>query len=193
MSRQSKLFDDDVIKQLIDYIKVGNYLGTACAAVGVSESAYHDWLRQGLAVEELVSGHDNEDDLKDRMQQGELVLGLSPREVRCWLFRTEIQQAVAVGEAYAVAMIRTQMPQQWTAAMTFLERRFPSRWRRRDQIDIGEATEAVSGGIDESLLLSDPKAVALIHEALAQASKKPQVVLEAEAVEITDDEKSPEG
>jgi hypothetical protein len=87
-------------------------------------------------------------------------------------------KAAAVSEAYAVTMIRQQMPQQWTAAMTFLERRFPSRWKRKEQLDIG-ASDGQEGGIDEDALLRDPEAVRLMHEALESVAK-------GELPEITD-------
>lgn len=54
--------------------------------------------------------------------------------------------------------------------MTFLERRFPGRWKRKEQIDIGDAEAGVSG-IDETLLLGDPTAMRLIHEALERVAK----------------------
>lgn len=188
----NKLFDDDLVNELINYLKVGNYLGTACAAVGISEASYYRWMKEGLGVEDTVSGHPDEDDLRDRMIEGELVLGLTAIQVRSWNFRREVQKANALSEAYALAMVRTQMPTQWTAAMTFLERRFPSRWKRREQIDIGGEESSV--GIDETLLLSDPGASKLIHEALALAAKGAlpagEDVTDAEVV--PDDDKSPD-
>lgn len=68
------------------------------------------------------------------------------------------------------------MPDQWTAAMTFLERRFPGRWKRKEQIDIGDV-EATTG-IDETLLLQDPEAVKLVHDALERASKGALTIVE---------------
>ncbi len=165
----NKLMDDDLIQKLVDYVKVGNYIQTAVAAVGLSEGMYYKWMRAGLEVEEIVSGRPDEDDLKERMEAGELVLGLSVIQVRSWNVRRELMQAQALGEAYAVATIRSQMPAQWTAAMTFLERRFPGRWKRREQIDIGADEQETS--VDESLLLKDPKAVKMLHEALEMAAR----------------------
>lgn len=164
-----KLMDDDLINELINYIKVGNYVNTACAAVGISEAMYYKWMRMGLEVEESLSGRENEDELRERMEEGELVLGLTAIQVRSWNVRREITKATAMGEAYAVAMVRSQMPNQWAAAMTFLERRFPGKWKRREQIDIGQEEQVT--GIDESLLLQDPAAVKMLHEALEMAAK----------------------
>jgi transposase len=182
--RKNGLFNDELLDELYNYIKVGNYVNTACAAVGIGTATYYKWMRQGKEVEELVDARPESEDLIDRLREGELILGISELQWRAWNFRDNVLKFTAQGEAYAVAMIRTQMPQQWTAAMTFLERRHPGRWKRREQIDIGEA-ESASVGIDEELMLQDPKAVKLIHEALKQVA-----VIESTAVEV-DDEKRP--
>lgn len=165
-----KLLDRDLIDELISYIEVGNYVPTACAAVGVSTGTYYRWLGDGQNVEDIISPLDNYDELKESMLNGELIMEFSILQTQAWVFRERVLQAAARSEAYAVATIRKQMPQQWTAAMTFLERRFPNRWKRREQIDVGEA-DAGGTGIDETLLLQDPHAVKLIHDALDRVAK----------------------
>lgn len=151
-------------------IEVGNYVPTACAAVGITSRTYNNWLAAGRQVNDMIDDRDDYDDLVERMRNGELVLSLSPQQVRSFLFFQDASKATAKAEAYAVAMVRKHMPDQWTAAMTFLERRFPSRWKRRDQLDIGDANE-VGTGIDEGLLLSDPAAVRMVHDALELVTK----------------------
>jgi hypothetical protein len=70
--------------------------------------------------------------------------------------------------------------------MTFLERRFPGRWKRKEQLDIGDASQT-EGGIDEDALLRDPEAVKLMHEALNKVAKgelpAPIEISDAEVVE----------
>jgi hypothetical protein len=186
-----KLMNDDLINEFINYIKVGNYVNTACAAVGIGEATYYKWMRTGLEVEEVVSAHKDEEDLRARMEEGELVLGFNVIQVRSWNVRREISKATAMGEAYAVAMVRSQMPNQWAAAMTFLERRHPGKWKRREQIDIGQDEQVT--GIDESLLLQDPKAVKMLHEALEMAAKgrlpagEEPAVIDAEVIQDDND------
>lgn len=183
--RPAKVYDEKLVTQICDLIEAGNYIPTACAAVGISEGSYYKWLSTGREVELMLQDRDDYDDLKERMLNGELVIGLSPLQVRCFEFLHRIQVANARAEAFAVAMVRQHMPSQWTAAMTFLERRFPGRWKRKEQIDIGDA-DAAGGGIDEGLLLADPTAVRLIHDALERVAKaelpKPDVI-DAEVIE----------
>lgn len=167
--RKSKLENQALIDELIQYIEVGNYIPVACQAVGIGVETFYRWIRTAGEVDQLIVDKENEEELMESMLAGEIPVGLTAIQVRSWVFRERAQKASARAEAYAVANIRQQMPQQWTAAMTFLERRFPGRWKRKEQIDIGE-TES-QGGIDESLLLADPNAVKLIHDALEQAAK----------------------
>ncbi|MGR5997055.1 hypothetical protein ACT7DF_12880 [Bacillus cereus] len=46
MARPMKL-NDELINRLTQYIKVGNYIETACALVGISRSIVYVWLKQG--------------------------------------------------------------------------------------------------------------------------------------------------
>lgn len=182
---RNKLFDESLIEELLNYIEVGNYVPTACAAVGISPTTYYRWLTAGQNVDDTISDRDDYDDMKERMLDGELVLDFDMFAVRSWVFRERVLQAAARSEAYAVATIRKQMPNQWTAAMTFLERRFPNRWKRREQIDVGEA-DAAGTGIDETMLLQDPQAVRLIHDALERVAKgEIAQVSEATVIEAT--------
>jgi hypothetical protein len=167
---KQKIFDDALLDELISYIEAGNYVPTACAAVGLGSRTYYNWLHAGQEVEDFIGGRDDAEDLRERILDGELVLGLSPVQVRSFVVRERILKASARSEAFAVAMVRKQMPDQWTAAMTFLERRFPNRWKRKEQIDIGDA-DAAQTGIDETLLLNDPTAQKLIHDALDRVAR----------------------
>lgn len=190
MSRPNRIFEAQLVNEIIGYIEVGNYVPTACAAAGISETTYYRWLSDGQAVEELIGDKEDADDYRERMLNGELVLGLSAIQVRSWEFRQRILMASARSEAYAVATIRAQMPAQWTAAMTFLERRFPGRWKRRDQIDIGEA-DAANTGIDETLLLRDPQAVKLIHDALDRVAQGEITIGDATEISEPGDQTTP--
>lgn len=58
-------------------------------------------------------------------------------------FRDAVETAEAEAESHAVAVVRRAMPDQWTAAMTYLERRYPDRWsrlekrlERRENVDV---------------------------------------------------------
>src|SRR5437762_7398959 len=48
--RKTKL-SPDLQKRLLDAMAAGNYIHTACAAVGIGESTYFKWLERGRAGE----------------------------------------------------------------------------------------------------------------------------------------------
>ena len=201
--KESPLMDPEFYRELVNYIEVGNYVQTACAAMGIREQTYYRWLQEGRSLEAVVDGAENEQELREALRDGKVIEGFSEFQCQCWRFMTDITVASARAEAFAVAMVRKHMPDQWTAAMTFLERRHPRRWKRKEQIDIGEAG-ADAGGIDETLLLEDPHAVKLVHDALERVSKPAQIepakveetIIDATVVEETTlpvhrDDKSP--
>ncbi|MCA1697442.1 MAG: hypothetical protein LC790_00460 [Actinobacteria bacterium] len=100
------LLSDELEQKLTDALRAGNYLSVAAAYAGVSRSTVHRWL--ALAEEE------NPD----------------PRLVH---LRDEVRKAEAAAEVHAVAVMRkASAAGEWRAAATFLERRYPERWRRRE-------------------------------------------------------------
>jgi hypothetical protein len=186
--------DRAFMDELLNYIEIGNYIPTACAAMGINEASYYKWMRDGRAVAEYIAGRDDFEELHDALMEGEIVSPFSPMQCRCYLFLNLASKAQARSESAAVAMVRHHSKDQWTAAMTFLERRFPGRWKRKEQIDIGDASQDT--GIDEQALLTDPEAVKLLHDALERAST---AALESgakgevtDATVVEDDEESTE-
>jgi len=51
-------------------------------------------------------------------------------------FREAVLRAEAEAEVYAVAIIRRAMGDDWRAAVAYLERRHPTRWRTRHQTEL---------------------------------------------------------
>lgn len=98
----------EVRKKIVDALKAGNYAEVACRAAGIGESTYYQWIARGRADAE------------------------AGRQTVYAEFAEAVKEADARAEQYAVAMVLKAMPTNWQAAMTFLERRFPKRWRRRD-------------------------------------------------------------
>ena len=97
----------DVQETILSAVKAGNYPLTAARAARVSEPTFYRWLALGREGKEPYRA---------------LVEG--------------IKQAEGEAEVNAVAILHKAMPESWQAAMTFLERKFPSRWKRRDEIDL---------------------------------------------------------
>lgn len=188
MPAKHKIWDQQLVDQIVSYIEVGNYIVTACAAAGLGEATFHKWMRDAAAIEERVTS----EEMREAILDGEVVEGFTEQECLLLIFRHRVIQASARSEAYAVAMVRKHMPDQWTAAMTYLERRFPGRWKRREQI---EHSETDNTGIDETLLLSDPTAVKLVHDALDRVAQgqlaPPRSEIVSDAV-VIDDDKAPD-
>lgn len=170
--------DDAIFEKMVELIRAGNYIQVACAAVGISEASYYRAMGYGRDMESDLSEWDDAEDIFDLIDSGELHaasnrtgLKYSVQDCRMIQFRRAVTRGAAEAEATAVLQLRKQMPQNWQAVVAFLERRFPNRWRKRVEIVDGETIE--DGGIDESVLLSDPKAVSLIHDALERVAALP--------------------
>jgi hypothetical protein len=67
-------------------------------------------------------------------------------------FRDAVKSAESEAEVRAVAIIQRHMGTNWQAAMTYLERKYPSRWGRR--LDVTTAGGPVT---KVQLVVRDPK------------------------------------
>ena len=109
--RKTKL-SPDLQKRLLAAIAAGNYIHTACAAVGIGESTYFKWLERGRA-------------------------GESPyREFIEALTRAEQQAIVSL-----VEIVRSHAIGDWRAAAFLLERRQKKDWGRYDTLDATVTTK----------------------------------------------------
>ena len=105
--RLSKL-TSKVEETIVQAIRAGNYASVAAEYAGVSESTFYNWLRRGREESEgpFRSFHD------------------------------AVRGAERESEVRAVAIVQKHMDGNWQAAMTFLERKHPERWGRRDQLRV---------------------------------------------------------
>lgn len=94
-------------KNLIRYIQAGSHIVVACKAVGISEVTFYDWVKRGRAGEELY--------LK---------------------FLKSIKKAQAKTEIRNIAIVQKAAEKNWVAAMTWLERKYPQRWAKKDKLDV---------------------------------------------------------
>lgn len=83
-------------------------------------------------------------------------------------FTEAIHRAEAEAEVHAVAILRRAMGEDWRAALAYLERRYPSRWRRH------QTTEVVAKDQEEVLDLSrlSDEELKLLEELNARASEQ---------------------
>ena len=103
MGRPSKL-TPEVQEKICQAIRAGNYYEAACAYGGIAYSTFREWMVRG---EKDKSGKYRE-------------------------FMEAIKRAEYEAEARLVAMWQKHMPDNWQAIATFLERRYPERWGRRN-------------------------------------------------------------
>lgn len=101
--RKSKL-TKELIEEAAKYIRAGNYACVVANYLGIGESTWYRWLSEG---EQAKSGLKRE-------------------------FWEAIKKAEAVPEIRNVNIIQQAAEENWQAAMTYLQRRFPERWGRRD-------------------------------------------------------------
>lgn len=102
--------------EMVNIIRVGNYVETACAYVGLNKSTFYDWLKRG--AREL-----------DRIKQNPKARIRKEEEIFVE-FSNAIKKAEAEAEARDVLIIGKAAETQWQAAAWRLERRLPKKWGR---------------------------------------------------------------
>jgi hypothetical protein len=107
VARPSKL-SAEVTDRVVQAVRAGNYADAACQAAGISPSTYYRWMSRG--AQEPGSEYAR--------------------------FREDVLRAEAEAEVYAVAILRRAMGEDWRAAMAYLERRHPTRWRTQQYTEL---------------------------------------------------------
>ncbi len=110
-----------MIQALSEVIAKGNYATVACQLCGISEDCFYSWLEQSR--EDQENGLTSENSLYLRLAES-------------------LKRAESQAEAELVNVVRESatVKKEWLPAMTFLERRHPDRWGRKDRtrVDINE-------------------------------------------------------
>ena len=134
--RQTKL-TPEIQEKIVAAIRAGNYAAVAAGYAGISERTFYSWLQRG------------------REQTKGIYLQ----------FLQAIKSAENESEVRAVAHIQKHMAENWQAAMTYLERKHPDRWGRRDRLKVEiDPREALT----ELLSLSDDD----LEEAISAAARE---------------------
>lgn len=123
-----------MITALSEAMAKGNYAVTACDLLGITYQSYWEWLKQ--AEEDQLAGMTVESSIYLRLAYA-------------------LKTAEAKAEAELVNVVRNSAVQDknWLAGMTFLERRHPDRWGRRDRTE-----HAILGDIQiEVIYVNDGK------------------------------------
>ena len=155
--RKSKL-TAELIERICEYICKGNYISTACQIVGIHKATYYNWLEQGETDIEAGIGSMYADFLK------------------------AVTTAEAEAEEVMVAVVREVATQkkEWLPAMTYLERRHPERWGRKDrhQVDVN-ATRNIN--------ITRVEVVMPHGEGHVEIQEQPPQAVEGEARELLED------
>jgi len=99
----------EVAVAVLDVLAAGNYREAACQFAGITPKTFRNWLDRAEAPD------------------------ADPAYVE---FAQLVARAESKGEIEAVANVRAagKDPRYWAADMTFLERRYPERWGRKDRV-----------------------------------------------------------
>jgi transposase len=97
-------------------MREGHYAKTAAETSGITEQTLYNWLKRG------------ED---------------SERYPEHATFLEAYRKAEATAEERAIKAIQDAFPTDWRAAMTYLERRHPDRWAKRQNVDVTSSGEPI--------------------------------------------------
>lgn len=157
--RSSKITPEK-LKALEEAISKGSYVNAACDYAGVPDSTFYDWMKRGEEEARRIEGlndriidlQEQVDDIKKkrvtkRFTKKDKSALLEPieknikslskmaktgkREVVFVDFSDTIKKAAAGAELHALGKVKSAFGDDWKAAMTYLERRYPDRWGRR--------------------------------------------------------------
>lgn len=111
-------------EEIINLIKAGNYAKDACLAVGIDESTYYRWIRNGKKAK---SG-------------------------KQYQFHQSIQKARAYARALKLEKVNDAIDDgSWQAAAWWLERTDPKHWGRKSRMELeGQVDSKVQGEIEHT-------------------------------------------
>lgn len=106
-------------------LRVGNYVETAAAANGISKDTLYRWLKRGAREKQRL---DKSKKARPKKAERPYVL-----------FSDAVKKAEAIAETRDVANIGLASKDQWQASAWRLERKYPKRWGRKQQLEhVGE-------------------------------------------------------
>lgn len=127
VGRPSSIGDQEIVQTFLNAIQDGNYIETACELADISKETYRQWTKRAEA---------NETPYKQLI--------------------AATKRASAIAEAMEVSKVRTagNDPRFWAASMTYLERRHPERWARRQEGNDGPKVVVQIGVRDADVQVS---------------------------------------
>src|SRR4051794_34788625 len=117
MTKRRASLTPTIANAIVECVRAGNYANVAAASAGIHRATYFAWMNRGEEASEAASRGDPIDETEEAFAE----------------LHDRVRQAEAEAEMAAVASVR-EAKGGWQAHMTYLERRFPVRWRRMDGI-----------------------------------------------------------
>jgi hypothetical protein len=102
MSRRSKIDDEALVGRILDALRAGCTYEASASAGPISPSTFYEWMRHGEVDPNGVHG----------------------------AFAERVRDAELEAERRITEQWTAAVPSDWRAAVAFLERRFPERWRK---------------------------------------------------------------
>ena len=135
-------------------ISKGNYPTVACQLAGIDWHTLQKWIK--LGSQELTEDNPNSESIYLRLV-------------------TALKRAEAQAEAELVNVVResAMVKKEWLPAMTFLERRHPDRWGRKDRTRVD---------------ITEKKTITITHVEVVLNQGEGQQVIEGESRELKEGE-----
>lgn len=109
----------ELIEEIAQYLRAGNYIETTAALVGIHRDSIYEWLKRGNAEIDRVSKSN-----RSRIRKKEEIFVE---------FTDTVKKAQAQSEAMLVGLIGQAAQKNWTAAAWRLERKYPDKWGRTER------------------------------------------------------------
>jgi hypothetical protein len=119
------MLTEELLRRIVEVVRVGNYLKTAAAYCGVGYSTLMLWQQKGRAQQQRIEdGHPPD-----------------PEQAIYLQFVEQVSQAESQAQVTAVAYWRKAMadPSQWRAAMEYLARKAPEQWAASSTVHVADA------------------------------------------------------
>ena len=113
-------------KKLFQAILAGNNIITACLYAGIGKTTYYEWMEKGENGDPVYIGF--AEAMRDALAQCEMKLVMA-------IDKHAVGRA-AQFDKENVRLIQDGIPPDWKAAAWMLERKFPDRWGKRDQVKV---------------------------------------------------------
>lgn len=174
MGRPTSL-TSEVAEKIVTAIRSGAYAEIAATYAGVSRSTYFLWMARGRHDAEERDAGDFPAIDKSHTHEWSIETGV------CWCghtrysdFMDRIKEAEATSEIHAIGKVRSAFDTDWKAAMTYLERRYPSRWRRRTSVEVGTEPEGIDTETGAEEEMGTKERLARILSVLDRSGQMPQ-------------------